>query len=65
MSGAAKGEMRAVPHVSDGPRCELGTPRDNVDYNVELVSSIAAHRDGLDATGMLSSNVYSFAFAAF
>ena len=57
--------MRAVPGISDGPRCELSTPWDNVDYNVDIVSAIAAHRDGTDASGMPSFDVYSFAFAAF
>ena len=59
--------MRATPEVSDGPRCEAGTPWDAFDYNVDIVSvsSIAAHRDRLDAIGIPSFDIYSFAFAAF
>ena len=54
-----------MPHVSDGPRCELGTPWDKVDYNVDIVSSIAAHRAVLETTALPSLDGYSSAFAAF
>jgi protease YdgD len=44
-SRPAEGEMQAVPYVPDGPRCETGTQWDDVDYEIDFVSSIAAHQD--------------------
>jgi protease YdgD len=63
--GLPKSKTTSMPEISDGPRCEAGAPWDAFDYNVDVVSAIAAHRNGLEATGQSSFRLYSFAFAAF